>query len=197
MLCIDRHRAAVLPTAMKNTIPHVLLVDAQRVAMQSNEMASTSLVTSQGLGTNVVLWIEFLCLLEKPQAAFMRVKGGMFPRRAPGACPARPLCIKHPGSGPKVSLMYGTPPSRPHWTANLPSCGHNCCITPAFLGVPNRRARNLKGLQHPWFLRGKLWVRGGGNCSKTDARRHPECALCTPSALILPQDQRPCGSRGK
>ena len=39
----------------------------------------------------------------------------------PGAHPARYLCIKHHGSSPKSVLTEGSPPSRPHWTANLPA----------------------------------------------------------------------------
>ena len=39
---------------------------------------------------------------------------GTFARRAPGACPARHLCIKYPGSSPKFILTLGSPPSRPH-----------------------------------------------------------------------------------
>ena len=34
-------------------------------------------------------------------------------------CPARYLCIKYPISCPKFILTLGSPPSRPHWTANL------------------------------------------------------------------------------
>ena len=40
--------------------------------------------------------------------------GGMFARRAPGACPARYLCIKYLISSPKFILTLGSPPSRPH-----------------------------------------------------------------------------------
>ena len=41
-------------------------------------------------------------------------KGGMFARRAPGACPARYLCIWYLISSPKFILTLGSPPSRPH-----------------------------------------------------------------------------------
>ena len=37
-----------------------------------------------------------------------------------GARLARYLCIKYPCSSPKFMLTLGNPPSRPHWTANLP-----------------------------------------------------------------------------
>ena len=42
------------------------------------------------------------------------VKGGMFARRAPGACPVRYLCIKYPISNPKFMPTQRSPPSRPH-----------------------------------------------------------------------------------
>ena len=42
------------------------------------------------------------------------VLGGMFARHAPGACPARYLCIKYLISSPKFILTLGSPPSRPH-----------------------------------------------------------------------------------
>ena len=40
--------------------------------------------------------------------------GGGVAQRAPGACPARYLCIKYPGSSPKFILTLVSPPSRPH-----------------------------------------------------------------------------------
>ena len=51
--------------------------------------------------------------------------GESWPRRSmgeclPGACPARYLCIKYLISSPRFILTEGSPPSRPHRTANLP-----------------------------------------------------------------------------
>ena len=51
---------------------------------------------------NVQRW--FLCCTD----------GGMFARCAPGACPARYLCIKYLIYSPKFILTLGSPPSRPH-----------------------------------------------------------------------------------
>ena len=51
------------------------------------------------------------------------------------ACPARYLCIKDPISSPKFVLTLGSPPSRPHWTANL------LCKAPC-------TSRNLRIQQH-------------------------------------------------
>ena len=65
--------------------------------------------------------------------------GGMFAQRAPGACPAHCLCIKYLISAPKCILTLGSPPSRPHWTANLPCKAP--CIT-----------RNMRIQQHKMSL---------------------------------------------
>ena len=43
-----------------------------------------------------------------------RSGGGMFAWRAPGACPARYLCIKYLISSPRFILTLGSPPSRLH-----------------------------------------------------------------------------------
>ena len=53
---------------------------------------------------------------------------------------ARYLCIKYPGSSPNFILTSGSPPSRPHWTANLP-CKARCI------------SRNLRIQQHTMSLR--------------------------------------------
>ena len=42
------------------------------------------------------------------------IRGGMFTRRAPSACPARYLCVKYLISSPKAIPTQGSPPSRPH-----------------------------------------------------------------------------------
>ena len=61
--------------------------------------------------------------------------GGMFvgARRAT-------FCIKYPGSSPKFILTQGSPPSRLHWTANLP-CKASCT------------SRNMRIQQHKMSLR--------------------------------------------
>ena len=43
----------------------------------------------------------------------------------PPPCPVRYLCIKYLVSRPKLILTWGSPPSRPHETANLP-CKASC-----------------------------------------------------------------------
>ena len=44
-------------------------------------------------------------------SAFPPPNGGMFAWRAPGACPARYLCIQYPISSPKFILTLGSPPN--------------------------------------------------------------------------------------
>ena len=56
----------------------------------------------------------------KLNAGVLEPLGGMFTRRALGACPARYLCITYLISSPKFVFTRGNPPSRPHKTANLP-----------------------------------------------------------------------------
>ena len=53
----------------------------------------------------------------------------------PGVRMARYLCIEYPISSPRFSLAWGSPPSRPHWTANLP------CKAPCI-------SRNIRIQQH-------------------------------------------------
>ena len=125
--------------------------------------------------------------------------GGLFARRAPGACPAHYLCIKSPGSSPKSILTSGSPPKTPHWNANLP-CKARCIsrnmrIQQHKMSIPPLHTTTL-AIVINWS---KGWARfldtarrfsrlfgeegaktgTGGEWSKKDARR-------APSALTLP-----------